>query len=169
MRAKPGWKDIDLTTRSGKVLRTSWANVRLSDGSLIGIGIDISSRKKMEESLLRLATAIDQADEGIMILNPEWEIDYVNPAYEALSEYRRDDLVGRPVFVLERFFMDSSYQDIIRSVKKEWPFEKEPSGEIIEINPSRFACFRKGKPHQLRVRPGSSMRWWFQRQIPGRR
>lgn len=140
MRAKPGWKDIDLTTRSGKVLRTSWANVRLSDGSLIGIGIDISSRKKMEESLLRLATAIDQADEGIMILNPEWEIDYVNPAYEALSEYRRDDLVGRPVFVLERFFMDSSYQDIIRSVKKEgkaWNGHlkrRKPSGEIIEIN-----------------------------------
>lgn len=46
MKASPGWKDLDLTTRSGELLPTSWAYVRLSDGSLIGIGIDISERRK---------------------------------------------------------------------------------------------------------------------------
>ena len=46
MKANPGWKDLELTTRSGKILPSSWAYVRLSDGSLIGIGIDISERRK---------------------------------------------------------------------------------------------------------------------------
>jgi PAS domain S-box-containing protein len=45
-KANPGWKDLDLTTRSGRILPTSWAYVRLSDGSLIGIGIDISESRK---------------------------------------------------------------------------------------------------------------------------
>jgi PAS domain S-box-containing protein len=46
MKANPGWKDLELTTRSGRILPSSWAYVRLSDGSLIGIGIDISERRK---------------------------------------------------------------------------------------------------------------------------
>ena len=49
-RGEPGWKDFAVTTKHGRVLETSWANVTLSDGSLIGIGIDITDRKKAEEN-----------------------------------------------------------------------------------------------------------------------
>ncbi|EFK08636.1 PAS domain S-box protein [delta proteobacterium NaphS2] len=44
-----GWKDFTIQTTYGKNLQTSWARVRLSDGSVIGIGIDISERKRSEE------------------------------------------------------------------------------------------------------------------------
>ena len=46
---QPGWKDFAIQTKHGKNLQTSWARVELSDGSLIGIGIDISERKRAEE------------------------------------------------------------------------------------------------------------------------
>ena len=46
---EPGWRDFTVTTGHGRTLETSWANVTLSDGSLIGIGIDITERKKAEE------------------------------------------------------------------------------------------------------------------------
>lgn len=46
-----GWRDFTLRCRSGKSIDTSWAHVRLSDGSQIGIGIDISQRKIAEEKL----------------------------------------------------------------------------------------------------------------------
>ena len=48
-QGQPGWKDFTIQTKSGKTLQTSWARVELSDGSLIGIGIDISERKRSEE------------------------------------------------------------------------------------------------------------------------
>ncbi len=140
MNARPGWKDLEMTTRSGKFMHSSWANVRLSDGSLIGIGIDISARKKMEQDLLRLASAIEQADEGIMILNQQWEIEYVNPAYEKISGFPKDELINKPVYFLESFFIDNTYQEIIRRVKKEgkaWSGHqkrKKASGELIEVN-----------------------------------
>ncbi|HVS38683.1 MAG TPA: ATP-binding protein [Gemmataceae bacterium] len=48
---RDGWMDIRMTTRDGREIETSWANVRLSDATHIGIGIDISDRKRMEQTL----------------------------------------------------------------------------------------------------------------------
>jgi diguanylate cyclase (GGDEF)-like protein/PAS domain S-box-containing protein len=45
--ADRSWGDFKTRTRSGKVIDTTWANVRLSDGSNIGIGQDISDRKQI--------------------------------------------------------------------------------------------------------------------------
>jgi PAS domain S-box-containing protein len=46
-----GWMDIPMRTRDGRVVETSWANVRLSDQTRVGIGIDISQRKRYEREL----------------------------------------------------------------------------------------------------------------------
>lgn len=43
--ASPQWRNFIIRTRYGRDLETAWANVRLSDGSQIGIGIDITKRK----------------------------------------------------------------------------------------------------------------------------
>ncbi|HBB32178.1 MAG TPA: hypothetical protein DDZ80_17685 [Cyanobacteria bacterium UBA8803] len=51
MRADGAWQDIQLRTRAGNILFTSWANVRLPDGSIVGIGKDITARKQAEEKL----------------------------------------------------------------------------------------------------------------------
>lgn len=49
MEASPGRRDFRVQTRKGGTLESAWANVKLSDGSQIGIGIDIRERKKLEE------------------------------------------------------------------------------------------------------------------------
>lgn len=51
MSAAPGWQDFIVCNRYGDEIETSWANVRLSDGSQIGIGIDIRARKTAEAKL----------------------------------------------------------------------------------------------------------------------
>lgn len=54
-RAIPGrWGDFPLRARDGRVLDTSWANVLLSDGTSIGIGLDVSDRKRAEAERERL-------------------------------------------------------------------------------------------------------------------
>ncbi|TVQ06024.1 MAG: PAS domain S-box protein [Balneolaceae bacterium] len=45
------WKDIEVVNKEGKTLQTAWTNIRLNDETQIGIGIDISNRKKIEQEL----------------------------------------------------------------------------------------------------------------------
>ncbi|WP_235147920.1 MULTISPECIES: PAS domain S-box protein [Fischerella] len=53
------WQDFKTRIADGRVIDTSWADVRLSDGSKIGIGQDISDRKRAEEKLRRLSAALE--------------------------------------------------------------------------------------------------------------
>ena len=55
----PGWQDFPLRTRDGRDLEISWASVRLTDGSIIGIGIDVTRRKAVKK---KLAENIEQLE-----------------------------------------------------------------------------------------------------------
>ncbi|MCK9263483.1 MAG: PAS domain-containing protein [Desulfomonilia bacterium] len=140
MKARPGWKDLELTTRTGKILQSSWANVFLSDGSQIGIGIDISERIQMEKELVRLVSAIEQADEGVVIFDHQWRIEYVDPAFEVLSDLEKQELIGRSIRDLTDFFSNESYRDMVGRAEKQgkkWTGRrrrKKKSGEIIEAD-----------------------------------
>jgi PAS domain S-box-containing protein len=46
------WEDYKIRTRDGRIIESLWANVRLSDGTRIGIGQDLTERKRNEEALL---------------------------------------------------------------------------------------------------------------------
>jgi PAS domain S-box-containing protein len=48
-----GWRDLKTTSKDGQVVDISWANIRLADGTSIGIGVDIRQRKLSEETLER--------------------------------------------------------------------------------------------------------------------
>lgn len=51
LTARGNWRDFPSRTKSGRMVDTSWANVLLSDGTSIGIGQDITERKRSEEAL----------------------------------------------------------------------------------------------------------------------
>jgi PAS domain S-box-containing protein len=61
-RGEPGWRDFTITTKNGGKLETSWANVTLSEGSLIGIGIDITDRKRAEEKNRIYLTQLERSN-----------------------------------------------------------------------------------------------------------
>jgi PAS domain S-box-containing protein len=48
---RDGWMDIELRAKDGRCIQSSWANIRLSDRTEVGIGIDITDRKRAEEAL----------------------------------------------------------------------------------------------------------------------
>ncbi len=50
----PEWCDCDVRTRDARLVRSSWTYVCLSDGSRIGIGLDLSERRRLEEQRERL-------------------------------------------------------------------------------------------------------------------
>ncbi|EGK83839.1 PAS domain-containing sensor histidine kinase [Microcoleus vaginatus PCC 9802] len=53
------WSDFKTKVRDGRIIDTSWANVRLSDGSCIGIGQDITERKRVEFELKELNETLE--------------------------------------------------------------------------------------------------------------
>jgi two-component system cell cycle sensor histidine kinase/response regulator CckA len=56
---------------------------------------DITSRKRAEADRDRLAAAIEQAAEAIVITDRDGSIQYVNPAFEAITGYSRAETLGR--------------------------------------------------------------------------
>ncbi len=61
----------------------------------IGIASDISDRRRVEFERARLATAVEQSHESIMITDTDARIVYVNPAFERLTGYGRDEVIGQ--------------------------------------------------------------------------
>ena len=51
MRAEGVWQNFRTRVRDGRVIDTRWANVKLTDGTNIGIGLDISDQIKFEEKV----------------------------------------------------------------------------------------------------------------------
>ncbi len=50
-KAESNWGDFRTRRRDRTVLETTWTNVPLSDGSNIGIGLDITERKRAEQAI----------------------------------------------------------------------------------------------------------------------
>ncbi len=67
---------------------------------LSGINLDITERKQTEEQLRKLALAVEQSPESIIITNLEGEIEYVNKAYLENSGYSSAELIGRNPSIL---------------------------------------------------------------------
>ncbi len=55
----------------------------------------VTERKRAEEERIRLATAIEQAADTVMITDSQGTIQYVNPAFEKIYGYRRQEAIGR--------------------------------------------------------------------------
>ena len=111
-RAAESWGDFKTRTRDGRVLDTSWANVSLSDGSNIGIGIDITERKKAMEALresdARYKRIVETANEGIMIMDDQFHYAFVNQKLADMLGYQPEEMLGKPVtsFTFEEDFPD---------------------------------------------------------------
>ncbi len=80
---------------------------------------DLTERKRAEMELARLATATEQAAEAIVMIDLEGQIEYVNPAFERITGYRRDEAIGKKWNELISNEYDESFYDELWRVLRE--------------------------------------------------
>ena len=128
------WNDFKTRTRRGHVLDTSWVNVSLSDGSNIGIGIDISDRKRTEtalrESEERYRHIVETSMEGIWIINEEFQTIFVNKRIADMLGYAPEEMLRRRV---DSFMFEEDLADYASRVDA----RRRGVGEVFERRFSR--------------------------------
>ena len=75
---------------------------------------EIMERKRAEEERVRLARAIEQAAEAIFMSDAQWLITYVNPAFERMTGYCRDEIIGKHTRILKSHAHETGYYHQIR-------------------------------------------------------
>ena len=96
----------------------------LDDGTLlcaIRSGLAIHSVEKQrdtaEELLRKLSSAVEQSADTVLITDHEGTIEYVNPAFEALTGYPRGELIGNTPRLLKSGEQGSeTYQELWRTL-----------------------------------------------------
>jgi PAS domain S-box-containing protein len=82
---------------------------------LVAVIRDISDRKQAEEDHARLASAVEATVEAVVITDSSsGTIQYVNPAFELLTGYTREEALGRTLHFLESGKHDADYYGDLR-------------------------------------------------------
>lgn len=95
----------------------------LQGGTIVVNARDVTKHRKTVEELRLLATAIEQSAETVLITDSEGIIAYVNPAFEHVSGYSREEVIGRHTRVLKSGEHDPSfYRDLWKTIasRKVW-------------------------------------------------
>ncbi len=69
----------------------------------------ILQRKRVEIEIRRMAMAIEQAAEAIVITDTQGAIQYVNPAFERISGYSREEALGKNPRILKSGKQDTEF------------------------------------------------------------
>lgn len=77
----------------------------------LGIGRDISARKRTERELDLFKNAIEATGHAVYITDPDGTIEYANPAFETITGYPRAEAVGRNPRILKSGEMPAGYYD----------------------------------------------------------
>ena len=108
----------------------------LGKPSMQVIVTDITARKKLEEQTRKLSQAVEQSPSSVIITNLKGEIEYVNPKFEKLTQYRSEEVIGKNPRILKSGETSSeTYADMWQTITagKEWNGEfhnRKKNGEL---------------------------------------
>ena len=79
--------------------------------------LEVAERGRAEAQRARLATAIEQAAEGVVVTDPEGSIQYINPAFTTITGYTEAEVIGRNPRLLKSGKHESGfYADLWKTV-----------------------------------------------------
>ena len=98
---------------------------------------DITARREAEDELRKLVRAVEQSPASIVITDRQGNIEYVNPRFEEVTGYGRDEVLGRnPRLFQSGLTLPAVYEALWRTITSggEWRGElcnRRKSGELF--------------------------------------
>ena len=101
---------------------------KLPDGSVTwyGFNADISERKRIEDSLVKLKTAIDKSEISVVITDRNGNIEYANPFFTKLTGYSPDEYIGKtPRILKSEYHTKEFYEEMWNTINSGKTWEGE--------------------------------------------
>ena len=144
-KASTEWREFQIQSKSGKTIDSEWANLHLDDGTQIGIGIDITERKRAEndlrESEEKLSSIINTSPIGICTVDELGYFSTTNLAFEQMVGYSKEECRDLSFFDLthpsDRPINKKLFQSMFSKKTKGFSVEKRyvrKDGVIISVS-----------------------------------
>ncbi|MCH8067993.1 MAG: PAS domain-containing protein [Candidatus Marinimicrobia bacterium] len=119
----------------------SIGQVKLDEtGKIIGMEgtiQDITKRKRSEEELSKLSNAIQQSADSVIITDKEGVIEFVNPAFEKITGYSKEEVIGKTPGILrsgkhKQKFYEKLWKTVLSGkIFRETIINKKKNGELF--------------------------------------
>ncbi|MFC7254259.1 PAS domain-containing protein [Haloplanus litoreus] len=107
---------------------------------LLGYLVDVTERKRREHELQQFKTAVERSAHAIYITDAEGTIEYINPAFEAVTGYSEEAAIGEtPRLLQSGEYDDEFYEEFWETIRagEQWEAEmidERADGERIVLN-----------------------------------
>ncbi|MFB6198474.1 MAG: PAS domain S-box protein [Halobacteriaceae archaeon] len=101
-------------TKSGERIPVDVSSTAIEyfgEDAILSVARDISTRKANEDDLRKMRRAVEEAGLAIFITDTDGRIEYVNPAFELITGYSRDEALGRNPRILQSGELDRNYYE----------------------------------------------------------
>jgi PAS domain S-box-containing protein len=119
----------------------SQAAISLENARLYqNLEVEIAERVQAQEKMLMLATTVDQAAEGVLVVNRDWSIRYVNPAYSHITGKDPREIIGKDIRVVKSQehdddFFRQMWQTVLRGgVWSGSVRDRHQNGALLELD-----------------------------------
>ncbi|HEY0721095.1 MAG TPA: PAS domain S-box protein [Gammaproteobacteria bacterium] len=90
---------------------------------LAGVSHDITERKRMQQEMEKMFRVLEQTADAVMVTDNQGIIEYVNPAFENITGYDRNEVLGcKPNILKSGFQEDAFYARVWQVLKSGMPF-----------------------------------------------
>ena len=114
-----GEAEADLQRKDGTKIPMYFTACPLTmDGKpyFVGIGIDITERKRIDEERTLLSSVVEQAEDNVLITDERRTILYINPAFERSSGYCCEELKGQKLKKLRSEHHDEGFYHTTKKI-----------------------------------------------------
>lgn len=129
---KAGWADfteeyrILLPDGQARWIHTRSFPIRDEKGEVYrvaGLSIDVSHRHRLEEEREMMSRALEQSADAVVITDEQGDIVYVNPAFEEITGYSKEETLGKKTNLLKSGMQDDEfYRSMWKSITSGLPF-----------------------------------------------
>lgn len=87
---------------------------------------DITDRTDIERQLLKLWNAVEQTADAVILTNTKGIIEYVNPSFEIITGYKKEETIGKTPNILKSAKYDESfYRNMWQTILSGKPYKEE--------------------------------------------